>query len=229
MVTPVEIFIAVGVVLAALVAWRRMASIGMTRWERVDAAIAATIGGAIGAKLFYAVPVWLRGGAFGNWRDGSGFFGGLALGAAAVAILAKLRGHKPMEVLNAVTPALPLGFAAGKIGCLLAGCCYGKNGQPAQVYEMLFGLALFVALMLWPKRSFATFLVVYSAWRFAIEFLRDDPGRHGFGASLTDSQIAALVAIPVGAAIYFLQSRGATSNQDHRQSSLRPGEGEAPR
>lgn len=229
MVTPVELFAAIGLVLAAIVASRRMASVGATKLELIDYALAAAIGGAIGAKLFYAIPVWLRGGAMGSWRDGSGFFGGLALGGVAVAVLAKLRGRAPMAVLDAVAPAIPLGFAVGKIGCYLAGCCYGKGGRPTQLYEMAFGVVLFALLMGWPSRAFAKYLAAYAVWRFGIEFLRDDPDRHGFGAALTDSQITALVAIPVASLIYFVQSRRATPGQNHRQSDLRPGEGEAPR
>ena len=228
-ITPVEVAITVGVVLAAIVGRRRLASIGVHGWELVDTALAAVLGGAVGAKLFYAVPVWIKGGSSGPWSDGSGFFGGLALGAAGVAIFSKMRGRAPMAVLDAAAPVLPLGFAVGKIGCWMAGCCFGKNGHPTQLYEMAFGLVLFAALIVKPAHAFAKFLLAYSAWRFAIEFLRNDPDRHGFGASLTDSQVAALVVIPVGAVLYFLQSRGAPPSQDHCESNLGSREGEASR
>jgi phosphatidylglycerol:prolipoprotein diacylglycerol transferase len=99
---------------------------------------------------------------------------------------------------DAVVPALALGQAIGRLGCLLNGCCYGAvtdsplgvnlpdlNGvtlprYPTQLMEMAVLLALFGVLWglrrRWPfaGAGFLLYAIIYPAARFAIEFLRGD-------------------------------------------------------
>jgi prolipoprotein diacylglyceryltransferase len=70
-------------------------------------------------------------------------------------------------------------------------------------------LGLFAALAWIAKRSrrpgetYLAYVAGYSVIRFAVEFLRDDPGRHGFGAAaLSDSQIVAIAFAAVAAAAW---------------------------
>ena len=51
------------------------------------------------------------------------------------------------------------------------------------------------------------YVVGYSLWRFIIEFFRDDPGRDGFAAGISDSQVAALVLLVVGGVLWGLLRR----------------------
>ncbi len=238
-VSPGEVFALLGAGLVALVARRRLAPLGIGGARLFDLVLAALIGGAIGARLFYFVPLLVRGSEglgtlFSSWSEGSGYFGGLAGGSVAVAALARLRRQPVLQILDAGALPLPLGFAVGKVGCFLAGCCYGvrcpgppgvafASGSlafreqrragllpadaaaslpvhPTQLYELALGIVLFAALLLLIRRSrrpgetYLAYVLGYSAWRFAIEFLRDDPGRHGFGAgALSDSQVTALL------------------------------------
>jgi phosphatidylglycerol:prolipoprotein diacylglycerol transferase len=228
-----------GVVLAAILARRRLEPLGVSGAGLLDLALGTLLGGAVGARLFHAVPAWVRGAAAlevagGPWSAGSGIYGGLAGGALGLALAARWKGWPVRRVLDAASSVAPAGFALGKLGCFLAGCCYGlpcgvppgvrfrpgslafqtQQAQglippgaaasapvhPTQLYELAFGLALLAGLSILRRRSrrpgetSLAFAAFYSAWRFGIEFVRDDPGRHGFGASgLTDSQIAALV------------------------------------
>jgi phosphatidylglycerol:prolipoprotein diacylglycerol transferase len=153
-----------------------------------------------------------------------------------------------LKVVDATALVMPVGFAAGKLGCFLAGCCYGKRcdgfpgmrfppgslaydtqreaGQigsrathslpvhPAQLYEFAFAALLFAGLWWLGRRSKRPGEVTlamaagYSAWRFAIEFLRDDPGRHGFNAGISDSQVMALIVLVVSGLLWaFLRRR----------------------
>ena len=243
---PMEAGTLLGVALAAVLARRRMAPLGVPGTGLLDLSLGALLGGAVGARLFYAVPAWVRGveaSAAGPWTEGSGIFGGLAGGALALALTARLKGFPVAGVMDAAASVLPAGFALGKAGCFLAGCCYGApcgvppgvrfppgslvfepqrsagllppgSGaslpvHPAPLYELGFGVALFAALSILHRRSrrpgetALAFAVLYSAWRFGIEFLRDDPGRRMFGSSaLTDSQIAALIVGTVSLATW---------------------------
>lgn len=109
-----------------------------------------------------------------DFRYGFVFFGGL-LGSAAMCFLAqrKLK-FDYLAVADYFGVALPMGHALGRLGCLGAGCCYGRptslpwgialGGNPAsstpralwgialhptQVYESLANLAIF--LFLWKR------------------------------------------------------------------------------
>ena len=89
-----------------------------------------------------------------------------------------------------------LGLAIGRIGCFLRGCCHGvitkvpwalydlKTGiarQPTQIYSIFFALSLFLFIsFLKQKKRFDGFLflnmtIMYSIFRFFIEFIRTTP------------------------------------------------------
>lgn len=243
-ITPNEVFAVLGALIGGLIARRRLVALGSSQGGVLDFILAALGGGAVGARLYYFLPLWFRGQmAFGElfskWSQGSGFYGAYVGGALALALTARLKGMPVLKSWDATTGVVPLGFGIGKIGCFLAGCCYGmaspagirfapqslcfvtqaNAGQiprtaaaslpvhPVQLYDMIFGFALFGLLVLLGRRSkrpgevFAGSTVGYSAYRFFIEFFRDDPDRHTFGSSLlTDSQFTsiALFLVAVG-------------------------------
>lgn len=121
-------------------------------------------------KAFLADPLpFLRG-----FRYGFVFFGGL-LGAMAMGAWARRSiGLDYLDAADYFGAALPLGHAIGRLGCLGAGCCYGRptdmpwglalGGHPAsstplelwgvplhptQIYESLANLAIFFVLWRW--------------------------------------------------------------------------------
>jgi phosphatidylglycerol:prolipoprotein diacylglycerol transferase len=85
---------------------------------------AAGVGGIVGAKVYYAI-------LYHSWRllfDRSGlvWYGGFLLGTAAVLYTMRHR-HLPVwPVVDALAPALALGYAVGRIGCFLVGDDYGR-------------------------------------------------------------------------------------------------------
>jgi phosphatidylglycerol---prolipoprotein diacylglyceryl transferase len=245
-VTPNEVFTVLGVVAGALIIGRRLMALGTTLGGVLDFMLAALAGGAIGARLYYFLPLWFRGQVsfgtlFTSWADGSGFYGAFVGGTLALAFTAHLKKMPVLPTLDAIHGVIPLGFAVGKIGCFLAGCCYGfpspsgvkfapgslcystqlRAGQisrgaaeslpvhPIPLYDMIYGFSLFGLLLLLQKRSkrpgevLAAATVGYSAYRFVIEFFRDDPDCHTFGGSaLRDSQYTAIVLFVVAAAAW---------------------------
>ncbi len=90
---------------------------------------AAGLGGIVGAKVYYAILNH-------SWRlllDRSGlvWYGGFALGAAAVLWVVWRRRLGGWEMVDAAGPALALGYAVGRIGCFLVGDDYGRpTGLP---------------------------------------------------------------------------------------------------
>jgi len=68
------------------------------------------------------VPV----GAFLQWMFGEKVFYGGLIGGFFVAYLFCRRFKMPfMKIADICAPAIPVGHAVGRIGCLMGGCCYG--------------------------------------------------------------------------------------------------------
>ena len=89
--------------------------------------------------------------------------------------------------------------------------------HPTQLYESLFNLGLYVALVAFFLRArrrgtvFALYLVAYSAGRFALEFLRGDERAQWFG--LTVAQIISVLLLLLGCVLFVLLPR--TRSESH--------------
>ena len=101
-----------------------------------------------------------------------------------------------------------IAHAFGRIGCFLAGCCYGKETDswigvqfphlhekviPTQLIEsgflfLLTGILLVLILVFNFKYTFIVYLGAYSVFRFIIEFFRGDP-RGNFLGIFSPSQV----------------------------------------
>ncbi len=148
--------------------------------ERVgDLVVWLMIGSIIGARAVYVVTYWHEEFAgqpimeiFAVWHGGLVYYGGLIGGIAAVAVYVLFwKKMPPWKTADVLAPSIALGSFFGRIGCLLNGCCYGRethvpwaitftNPQahefsntplgvplhPTQVYDGLFNLALYVFL-----------------------------------------------------------------------------------
>jgi len=156
----------------------------------LDLFMYVVISAIVGARLFYVA------GFFGNYRKdllsifyvnqgGMVFIGGLF--GVIIAAFLYVRYHKVniWRLLDAGSPATMLGYAVGRIGCYLNGCCYGMKifgvEQPTQIYSSISGLIIFYMLVRLYERKkydgqvFFLALLFYSFYRFFIEFLRYSP------------------------------------------------------
>jgi len=86
--------------------------------------VAGGLGGIVGAKVYYAIlngdPRLLL------ERYGLVWYGGFVVGTAAVLWTMRRRRLPPWPTLDAVAPALALGYGIGRIGCFLVGDDYGR-------------------------------------------------------------------------------------------------------
>lgn len=188
------------------------------------------------AVLFQAFYHWMATGTW-LWSAGATFYGGLIgavvcffagyLGIGHFVFRNKIHIAEIDRVVACAFPSIVIAHSFGRIGCLFAGCCYGKltdswlginmfvNGTwqrrlPTQLFEAIFLLLLFAVLvyLLVKKRSLYTpsvYLVCYGIWRFVIEYVRDDAERGSSGISwLTPSQLTAIIMVVVGVGLAFL-------------------------
>lgn len=136
------------------------------------------------------------------WDGGLSFYGAFIGGPLVFAYFAWARKINVLTLCDLITPSVFLGYAFGRIGCLLNGCCYGHTcsllwavrfpmegnpsiltppSHPTQLYSALIALGLF-ALMQRAKISatftrFAgqlslLFIALYLIERSFIEFFR---------------------------------------------------------
>ena len=177
-------------------------------------------------------------------RFGFAWFGGFLGGFVALVILARHFRIPALEFMDMCSPAAAVGYAIGRIGCLLSGDGdYGvpttlpwgmsfPNGvapttervHPTPLYEFFIWLA--IAAFLWhlgkralsggrPKgENFCGYLILTGVARFLIEFIRINP-RSFFGFS--NAQTASLLSIVAGAILLWRTTRRESArNQEDR-------------
>jgi phosphatidylglycerol---prolipoprotein diacylglyceryl transferase len=160
------------------------------------------------------------------WKGGLVFLGGALLAALSVYVYFRRRSLSPWPWADCFAPGLALGDFVGRLGCLSAGCCYGKECElpwaitftnpaslaplniplhPTQLYHSLAGLVTFAILVALRKRFnapgqlFGLFLILYAVFRFTIEFFRGDY-RGAFGV-FSITQVLALLVLAAGLAL----------------------------
>jgi len=162
----------------------------------------------VGAKLLFYLTV---GDKFGTYIDhisfwtGGGFvfYGGLIGGLVYLLFFDFFIRRITLAEINAFVPSLALGHGIGRIGCLLAGCCFGKetsawwgihlhgvNRVPTQAMEAL--ILVSISYYFWKQRKnqkevLTLYMLIYGVSRIGIEVLRDDEIR-GLWGFLTPSQ-----------------------------------------
>jgi phosphatidylglycerol:prolipoprotein diacylglycerol transferase len=178
--------------------------------------------GLIGSRLFYVVmnaPFYLRNPLeiIMLQHGGMAWFGGVILGSSSAVVFIKRHKMRLLETLDLLAPFIALGQAIGRIGCLLNGCCYGRESEfglyfevhdkiliPTQLYSSLFLLAIFVILRLkqdkkhLPGEILAGYLFLYSIMRFFVEFLRNDSPRIFYGLTIFQILCLAMFSISLG-------------------------------
>ncbi len=140
-------------------------------------------------------------GIFQIWNGGLVFFGGFIGAVAACIVYLNKKNLDIWQTADIISPGIALGHAIGRIGCLFAGCCYGKTCElpiaikftnenslapldvflhPTQVYSMVSNLILF-SILLWLQKHkkfngmvFLIYIMLYSLFRSIIEFFRGD-------------------------------------------------------
>lgn len=126
------VLVALGVVAGLLTLKRRGDRAGLDGAQLVDVGLWLVIWALVGAKgllVLVELPRYLHDPAelVGLVRAGGVFLGGFL--AAIVAAIVLFRRHRlpALATMDAFIPSVALGQAIGRIGCLLAGCCWGSR------------------------------------------------------------------------------------------------------
>jgi phosphatidylglycerol:prolipoprotein diacylglycerol transferase len=170
------------------------------------------------------------------WEGGLVFYGGVAAGLITGILLARRWQIPLLSMIDCFGPALALGQAFGRIGCFLAGCCFGLPWEggvcavvftdphtlappglelhPTQLYSSAALFVIFgISLLVWRKRRFAgqvffTYGLLHGVARVIIEQFRGDWRGEALIFSFTPTALFALgFALFSAAMLVYLSSR----------------------
>ena len=122
--------------LLALFVTKKMCKWVLLDYEKlINAAFYSFIVGIIGARVFHVVHYYDN---FNNiwqmlaiWKGGLELLGGVIPAVLFILLYLKFSGMNILLSLDILAPALMIGIALGRIGCLLNGCCYGAPTNSA--------------------------------------------------------------------------------------------------
>lgn len=220
--------IAIGVMAAWITAEYRAKKMKMQYEHIFYLVIWCLVGGMLCSKLLFWITEWkelVRNPGFMLDTIGDGFvvYGGIIGGVLAGWLYCRIKKLNFLAYFDLVIPSVALAQGFGRIGCLLAGCCYGRETEsafsitfhdsefapdnvaliPTQIYSSLLDFLNFTVLLAIAKRKKADgqvgacYLIFYSAGRFILEFFRGDLVRGSVG-NLSTSQFISIFTFAAG-------------------------------
>ncbi len=162
------------------------------------------------------------------------FHGGLLGVLGAMALYARMRGRRFLEVTDLIAPCIPVGLASGRIGNFINGELWGRAADPSLPWAMIFpqsgsnlarhpsqlyqfaleGLLLFVVLWLYARKPrklgqvSGAFLAGYGLLRFIAEYFREPDSFLGLlGLGLSMGQWLSLPMFAAGVAMWLIATR----------------------
>ena len=215
--------------------YRAKHSHGQWRAEQISdllfyTALGVILGGRIGYTFFYNLPNFLHQPVviFKVWDGGMSFHGGLLGVIVAILLYCRKTKKNVFQVTDFVSPLVPIGLAAGRVGNFINGELWGRvttvpwamvypqagplPRHPSEVYEFfLEGVLLFTILWLYsakprPRMAVsALFLLGYGCVRFFAEFFRQPDPQYGyiFWHWVTMGQILSAPMIIIGGWLFW--------------------------
>lgn len=224
------LMIGIGIVVALLVGDFRAKKKGLNGDLIYGLTITTVVMGFLAARILFIITEWqdfladpMR------FLTGNGFvvFGGIIGGVLTIWGYCKWKKMDFLSYLDLMVPSVALAQGFGRIGCFLAGCCYGKetdswfhitftnsgfapnnvNLLPSQLIMSAGDFAIAAILLVYARKerskgkTSALYLILYSAGRFLVEFTRNDD--RGFVGILSTSQFIGIFILLIGAVAFF--------------------------
>ena len=202
----------------------------------IDIAIWGLVFGFLGAKLLFVIVEWksfLQNplGLLGS--EGFVVYGGIIAGVLAAIAYCKKKGYVFLEYFDLLSASIALAQGFGRIGCFLAGCCYGRETTsalgvvfpeggfapagikllPTQLFSSAGDFGIMFALLWHYKRrkhvgdTGFLYMLLYGVGRFLIEILRND-NRGEVGTLSTSQFISIFIVIAAVLLMIYNSKRG---------------------
>ncbi len=232
------LMMAIALIAAILLSYYRVKKAKLDLDVFSSLAIIAIACGLLGGYLLYIFVTYPISKIIGCIGDGSFevfkkgglvFYGAIIGGVLSALIYLKVKKQKFLDYAAAIVPAIPLAHAIGRVGCFLAGCCYGKvcdtpisviytnpvGGAPTgvpvfpiQLVESACNLVVFAILLIYTGREIKKgsviflYMILYGIERFILEYFRADEIRGIFLGISTSQWIS--IALIVGGIVGFV-------------------------
>lgn len=233
------LMIAIGVVACYLVMEYRARKLGMKEEKVLGLVFSCVLGGFLGAKVLYFITefsdIVKNPSLLLNLSDGFVVYGGILGGIFVGYLYCRFQKLKFLEYFDLAMPSVALAQGVGRIGCFLAGCCYGveteegfgitfhnssfaPNGVPLFPTQLVSSALDFLhfGILLWVSgkkkadgQVAACYLIFYSLGRFILEFFRGDLIRGSVGA-LSTSQFISIFTFLGGCLLVWICARRKT-------------------
>jgi phosphatidylglycerol:prolipoprotein diacylglycerol transferase len=167
------------------------------------------------------------------WQGGLVFSGGVVLAIATMLWYSRQHHLSLWQIGDLWAPAVAMGQGIGRIGCFMAGCCYGRPTDlrfgvvfthpdalaplnvplhPTQIYSAIGGFTIFLILLwLYYKRRFEGqvflwFLILHSTARLLMERFRGDDRGILLNSSMSITQfVTILLLVAAGLTLILLK------------------------
>lgn len=222
------VMICVGLILSNIIGYIKVKKCDMNIYDLVILEAYTILGGFIGAKLLYIITIVdkidftkVKDISYINeiMKGGFVFYGGLILGAIICVSGGIITGIDVKEYIEKFIFLVPFVHAFGRIGCFMAGCCYGfpyegvfavefpNNSYapsgiklfPIQIVESITLFLLFILLMYIEKNNVCStikaYLFIYSLSRFILEYGRFDSCRGKYLYFSTSQWISLIIMV----------------------------------
>ncbi len=199
-------FLVISLVVSSGLFWivRRSEIYGLSKKNTLDLSLLLMLSALLGARAFHVIyenfdfyrqyPVRI----FYLWEGGFVFYGGMIFAFIATFIYLHLI-HAPQkgDYFDAFAPVLSFTYGFGRIGCFMAGCCYGTScdlpwavahRHPTQLYATFWEIGVILLLLGLEKKPrnerlkalsrpgdlFILWLFLHAIGRILMEHYRED-------------------------------------------------------
>jgi len=239
------LMIGLGVLFCILMGMQRAKKHGLKEEAVIDIAIYGLIIGFLGAKFLYVIVEWeafLKNPMSVLGTEGFVVYGGISAGVIAAIVYCKIKKLKFLEYFDLLSASIALAQGFGRIGCFLAGCCYGRETDsclgvvfpagsiapagvkvlPTQLFSSAGDFAI-MAFLLWhyKRRKYVgdtgfLYMLLYGIGRFFIEMLRND-NRGAVGALSTSQFISIFIVTAALLLLWNNRKRGVAVLKESEQ------------
>ena len=223
------LMIGIGIVLAFIAGTYLAKKKGIDADELFNLTTISVIGGFACAKVLFCIVEWdsVVKNPLGTLGS-SGFvvYGGIIGGILLCALYCKMKKLPFWKYFDTVLPAVAIAQGFGRIGCFLAGCCYGRETDsfvgiafhnskfapndvkliPTQLFSSAGCFIMAAVLFAYSRkerkdaRTGALYLIMYSIGRSVIEYFRND--YRGAIGILSTSQFISIFILIAGIILF---------------------------
>ena len=231
------LMIAIGILCCVAMASYRSKKNGLDPEAIVDIGIYGVIGGFVGAKILYVIvefKTFIKDPKSVLGSEGFVVYGGIIAGFLTAIVYCRIKKLYFLEYFDLAVASISMAQGFGRIGCFLAGCCYGRETTsgfgvvfpegglapagvkliPTQLISSAGDFLIMIVLLLYYRKNKKDgtpgnvgflYMLLYGVGRFLVEFLRND-NRGGVGMFST-SQWISMVIVAGGIVLYLVNKK----------------------